>query len=101
MRTEDLARAWPVWALAVGQTLGYACFFYIFAALVLAWTTDLGWDKATLAAGPTLAIALSAILAPLVGRLVDKGFGAALLAGGAGVGALSLLWRAQVTTPAG
>jgi hypothetical protein len=45
-----------VWLLAVGQTLGYACFFYIFAAMVVSWQEALGWDKAMLAAGPTLAI---------------------------------------------
>jgi MFS family permease len=101
MRTDELARAWPVWALAVGQTLGYACFFYIFAALVQVWTRDPGWDKSTLAAGPTLAIALSAVLAPVAGRLVDRGLGVGLLAGGAAVGAVALLWLAQVSTPAG
>lgn len=101
MDTRTLARAWPIWALAAGQTIGYACFFYIFAALILPWTADLGWDKATFATGPTLAILLSAVLAPFVGRLVDQGFGTLLLAGGAGIGGASLLWLAQVETPAG
>ncbi|MFN6980168.1 MAG: MFS transporter, partial [Gemmobacter sp.] len=101
MDTRALARAWPIWALAVGQTLGYACFFYIFAALILPWTADLGWDKATFATGPTLAILLSAVLAPFVGRLVDKGFSTVLLAGGAGIGGASLLWLVQVETPTG
>jgi MFS family permease len=79
-----------VWLLAVGQTLGYACFFYIFAAMVVSWQEALGWDKAMLAAGPTLAILISAALAPFVGRAVDRGHGPRLMSGGALVGALAL-----------
>jgi len=79
-----------VWLLAVGQTLGYACFFYIFAAMVVSWHEALGWDKAMLALGPTLAILISAALAPFVGRAVDRGHGPRLMAGGALVGALAL-----------
>ena len=70
--------------------LGYACFFYIFAAMVVSWHEALGWDKAMLALGPTLAILISAALAPFVGRAVDRGRGPRLMAGGALVGALAL-----------
>ena len=70
--------------------LGYACFFYIFAAMVVSWHEALGWEKATLALGPTLAILISAALAPFVGRAVDRGQGPRLMAGGALVGALAL-----------
>ena len=89
-----------VWALAVGQTLGYACVFYIFAGLILLWTRDLGWAKSTLATGPLLAILISAALAPVMGRLVDRGHGPAVLSGGAAIGALALAGMALVTTPA-
>lgn len=88
-----------VWALAVGQTLGYACLFYIFAGLILLWTRDLGWSKSTLATGPMLAILISAALAPLTGRMVDRGHGALVLAGGAGLGAVALAGMAMVQTP--
>jgi MFS family permease len=79
-----------VWLLATGQMLGYACFFYIFAAMVVSWHEALGWDKAMLALGPTLAILISAALAPFVGRAVDRGYGPRLMVGGALVGALAL-----------
>lgn len=101
MEPRDIARGRAVWALAVGQTLGYACLNYIFAALILSWQGSLGWDKAVLAAGPTIAVMISAGLSPVFGRLVDRGFGPELLAGGAGLGALALCWIAMVTTPAG
>ena len=37
-----------VWMLAVGQTLGYACFFYVFAALVLSWQQNTDWGAPVL-----------------------------------------------------
>jgi|LakMenEpi03Aug12_release.lakeMendotaPanAssembly.Ray.scaffolds.fasta_scaffold282585_1 predicted MFS family arabinose efflux permease len=70
--------------------LGYACFFYIFAAMVVSWQDALGWDGATLALGPTIAILISAALAPFAGRAVDRGYGPRLMVGGAAAGAVSL-----------
>ncbi|MCR9148828.1 MAG: MFS transporter [Rhodobacteraceae bacterium] len=88
-----------IWLLALGQTLGYACFFYIFAALVLDWEAALGWRPELLAAGPTLAIVLSALLAPLAGRAVDRGLGPEILTAGAAIGGLALLGLAAARAP--
>ncbi|MFN3823540.1 MAG: MFS transporter [Pseudorhodobacter sp.] len=88
-----------VWLLAVGQTLGYACLFYIFAALILFVEADLGWDKRLLAAGPMLAIGVTAVLSPLAGRLVDRGKGRILLTAGPLLGAVALAGLAAVTVP--
>lgn len=96
---QKIGDAPAVWMLAVGQTLGYACFFYVFAALVLTWQSQTGWGVAVLAFGPTLAVAVSAVLAPLVGRGIDLGHGAALMAGGAVVGALGLGVMALAVAP--
>lgn len=89
-----------VWLLAAGQTLAYACIYYIFAALVLAIDADTGWGKPMLALGPTLAILVAAALAPVAGRLVDRGLGPELLAGGALLGAAALVGLAAAATPA-
>ena len=96
-RREEAA----VWALAVGQTLGYACFFYIFAALVLVWQRELPWGNGMLALGPFLAIGVTALLSPQVGRWVDRGhalrlmgFGTAL--GAAALGVLAVAWHPVV-----
>ncbi|RUS63115.1 MFS transporter [Pseudorhodobacter sp. E13] len=85
--------------LATGQTLGYACLFYSFAALILSMEADLGWDKRLFALGPMVAIGVSALLAPLMGRLVDDGRGQALLVGGAVLGGAALMGLAQVRAP--
>ena len=86
MSVRRPTEAEAVWLLALGQMLGYACFFYIFAALILYWQIDLPWGNAVLAGGMTLAIVVAAILAPFAGRAVDKGHAAALLSGGRSLG---------------
>ena len=99
-RASDVARGPAIWMLAAAETLAYACFYYIFAALIVAWQTDLGWDRTVLAMGPTFATILAALLAPVAGRLVDAGKGPEVMAGGAVVGALALVGLAQAQTPA-
>jgi len=91
---------WPVWALAVTQTLGYTCMFYIFAALIATWDATLDWGREVLALGPTLAILISASLAVLAGRLVDRGHGPALMGGGSVLGAAALVVLALAGSPA-
>ncbi|MFZ9685404.1 MAG: MFS transporter [Gemmobacter sp.] len=90
------ARGRGVWALALGQTLSYAALFYIFAALVRPWQQALGWDKAAMAAGPTLALLIAAGLAPLAGRLVDRGRGPEAMVLGAALGGCALIWLSRV-----
>lgn len=89
-----------VWALALGQTLGYACFFYIFAALVLVWQRVLPWGDGVLALGPLLAIGVTAALSPQVGRWVDRGHALRLMGFGTVLGAASLALLALATHPA-
>ncbi|WP_114965141.1 MFS transporter [Alkalilacustris brevis] len=93
------ADAPAIWLLALSQTLGFAALLYIFAALLVPWEAALGWPKSQLALGPTASILTSAALAPLVGRLIDRGWGGALLVGGAGLGTLALVLLSQVVTP--
>ncbi|MFN7267854.1 MAG: hypothetical protein ACK5UA_02490, partial [Cereibacter sp.] len=49
MTPASAAERRAVWLLAVGQTLGYACFFYIFAAMAVSRQEALGGVAATLA----------------------------------------------------
>ncbi|MDE3079406.1 MAG: hypothetical protein KGI94_05205 [Paracoccaceae bacterium] len=82
-----------VWLLAAGQTTGYATFNFSFAALLVALSdpaTGAHMPRTVLAAGPTLALILAALIAPRMGRLVDRGKGALLLRFGPLVGAAGL-----------
>ncbi len=90
-----------VWPLAIAQTLLWAGAFYLFPSLLGAWEEELGWTKTELAGAFTLALLLSAFLAPAVGRQIDLGrsrvlFPAATLIAAALLGLLSTvqeLWQ--------
>ena len=88
-----------VWLLGIGQTLTYAGVYYVFPALLPALELATGWSKGQLAAGPTLAFLMMAVLTPFTGRLVDRGWGGEMLVWlpvGAAVGVAGL---SVVTSP--
>ena len=76
--------------LAIGQTLAWASIYYVFPALLLRWEQDLGWSKADLTAAITMAVLVSAVASPLTGRIIDRGYGATLMAGSALLGGAGL-----------
>ena len=86
----------PVATLAVSQTLVWAGLFYVFPATLLRWEADLGWSKAELALGITLATLASAIGAPMAGKIVDRGHGPAMMGGTSVAGGVGLLALAQM-----
>ncbi len=67
----------PFWLItlpfAIAETIVWAAYYYAFPALLLIWERDLGWSKTELSGAFTLALIVSAVLAPLVGRLIDRG----------------------------
>ena len=88
-----------VWPLAIAETIVWAGMFYVFPALLPAWEQDLGWSKTELAGAFTAAVVISAVLAPVNGRLIDRGYGRHAFAGGAVLGAVMLVLLSQVTGP--
>ena len=86
-----------VWPLAAAETLVWAAMFYSFPALLLEWERDLGWSKTELSGAFTIALAGSALLAPVAGRLIDRGLGLYTFTGSAVLGALSLAALSMVT----
>lgn len=87
----------PVIFLALAQTLVWAGLYYLFPALLVRWEQSLGWSKADLTAAITLAIFVSAFMAPFAGRLIDSGKGALMMAGSTLLGGLCLLALSIVT----
>ena len=80
-----------IWCLAIGETLIWAASLYLFPALLPYWESDLGWSKTELTAAFTGALVVSAMLSPLAGKLIDQGFGRALMTGSTLVIALLLV----------
>jgi len=86
-----------VWPLAIAQIIMWAAMYYMFPALLLEWERDLGWSKTELSGAFTLALVMSAVLAPGVGRIIDRGFGRRIFTGSAILGSLFLALLSMVT----
>ncbi|MFT6558912.1 MFS transporter [Sneathiella sp.] len=84
--------------LAFGETLFWAGIYYIFPALIVRWETDFGWTKAELTGALTASIVSSALIAPFAGRLIDKGYGPHILAGGGFMGGVFLFSLSFIET---
>ena len=84
--------------LAFGQTLVWACLYYIFPAMLLRWENALKWSKVDLTLGITLALLTSAVFSPVAGKIIDKDKGTLLLFISAIIGGSSLLLLSSITT---
>jgi len=93
MMTKDRA----IIFLAIAQTLVWAGLYYLFPALLVRWEQSFGWSKADLTGAITLAIFVSAFVAPLAGHLIDAGKGALMMAGSTLLGGACLIALSLVT----
>ncbi|MEM7405484.1 MAG: MFS transporter [Pseudomonadota bacterium] len=77
------ARDPAIWALAVGELLIWGGTMYLFPALLPWWEPALGWDKTDLTLMFTGSVVVSALLSPLAGNIIDRGYGRLLICGSA------------------
>ncbi len=61
--------------IALGQAIGWGTLFSVFPLFIALMEAELGWSRAELAAGLTLALLVSGLAAVPAGRLVDRGGG--------------------------
>ena len=80
-----------VTSIALGQIVVWAGLFYTFPALLLQWEQTTGWSKSSLTGAISVAVFLSAITSPLVGRLIDAGKGPITMTFSAVLGGVALL----------
>ena len=83
--------------LALAQTIVWAAVYYSFPALLPEWERDLGWSKTELSGAFTVALLIAALLAPIAGRLIDRGAGRLIHPGGTLLAAVLLAALSQVT----
>lgn len=83
--------------MAAGQMFIWAAILYSFPATLLIWEADLGWSRSDLTLGFAIAIFASAAISPIVGRMVDQGYGPIVMGWGTVLagGCLILLTQAQ------
>ena len=86
-----------VWPLAIAETIVWAAMYYAFPALLPEWERDLGWSRTELSLAFTLSLLVSALLVPVAGRLIDRGFARVIFVGGAVLGAVLLAMLSTVT----
>ncbi|NQV98921.1 MAG: MFS transporter [Rhodospirillales bacterium] len=79
-----------VWPFAGAEIIVWAAFYYSFPALLPEWERALGWSKTELAGAFTAALILSALSAPIAGRLIDKGLARLVFTGSTLLGAVLL-----------
>jgi predicted MFS family arabinose efflux permease len=80
-------------ALSFTQLISYGTLFYAFALIIEPMERELGWSKTALTAAYSLALVSSAFFAVPVGRLIDRGYGRAVMTGGSILAAVFLgLW---------
>lgn len=77
--------------LAATETVSWGVLFYAFAAVLVPMETDLGWSPAALTGAYSLALLVSGLAAPLVGRWLDRHGPRALMTAGSVLGSLLVL----------
>ena len=85
-------------ALGVTQISAWGTIFYLFPLIMEPLQLALGASKTAVVGAFTLALLLSGLLAPVVGQLIDRRGGRALMAAGSLLAAASLAGLGQVTT---
>lgn len=78
-------------ALGIGQCVNWGVLYYAFAVLVVPLQRELGVQTWVVTGAFSVALLMSALLAPLVGRLGDRGHGPLLMQTG-GIAATGLLF---------
>ena len=86
-----------VWPLAIAETLLWAGFYYMFPALLAVWEKEFPWSKVEIVGAMTVSLLISAMLAPVAGRIIDHGHGRTQFVAASFLGALGLAYLSTVT----
>ncbi|MEW9553284.1 MFS transporter [Nonomuraea sp. NPDC050783] len=88
-------------ALAVTQTVGWGVLYYAFAVFLNPLQRDLHASAGQVTGAFTLAVLITGVAAPVVGRLLDRYGGRGLMTAGSVVGTLAMLaWSRVESLPA-
>jgi len=93
-------RAYYGWVVvgvfALTETVSWGILGYAFSVFLVPMRDELGWSEATLTGGYSLALLLSGLAAPAVGRWIDRRGPRMLMTGGSVLGVLLVLAWSRV-----
>ncbi|WP_433438542.1 MFS transporter [Nonomuraea sp. CA-141351] len=94
------SHVWMIGALSVTQTAGYGVLYYAFSVFIPPMSRELHAGVAQLTGAITLAVLVSAMVAPAIGRWLDRHGGRGLMTVGSVLGGLAVLAWSQVRSVA-
>ena len=87
-------------ALSITETVSWGILYYAFSVFLVPMEKELGWSLATMTGAYSLALLISGVCAPLVGRWLDHHGPRALMTGGSIVGVICIsAWSRVETVP--
>ena len=89
-----LPAATIVWLLGLSQIVGYGTLYYSFAILAEAAAADFGWPVSWLYGALSLALVASGVIAPEIGRRIDRHGAGIVMVLGSAVAAFALVLAA-------
>ena len=98
-RTRTRSSTGLVLALGTAQTVAWASSNYLPAILAAPIALDLGVSRATVFGAFSMALVVTGLAGPAVGRLIDRGYGRATLVGSNLVHIAGLLMLASASSP--
>lgn len=98
-RTRTQSNTGLVLALGTAQTVAWASSNYLPAILAAPIALDLGVSRATVFGAFSMALVVTGLAGPLVGRIIDRGHGRATLVGSNLVHIAGLLMLASASSP--
>jgi MFS family permease len=87
-----------VWAFAVSTTVAYGVLYYSFAVFVKPMELELHWNRAQTSGAFSLALIVAGLIAPLLGRAVDKRGARIVTSLGAVLAAVSVFLWSRVSS---
>ncbi|HQY30166.1 MAG TPA: MFS transporter [Thermomicrobiales bacterium] len=99
LRTHRRYYGWTiVGTLSLTETVSWGVLYYAFAVFLVPMHRELGWSNAQMTGAYSLALLLSGLTAPLVGRWIDQRGSRVLMTGGSALGVAQVLGWSQVNT---
>jgi MFS family permease len=87
-----------VFALALSTTVAYGVLYYSFAVFVKPMELELGWNRAQTSLAFSLALVVAGLIAPFLGRVVDKQGARLVTSLGATLAAIAMFLWSQVSS---